>query len=178
MSKNKIKTTSALLLILTIMVTSIAISLPVTNAVSNEETWTYLSVEPNPCGVGQIVTVSMWIYPLPPTANMRYHNLSCTVTKPDGSTATLGPVTGGPLGNAYWSYVPATTGTYHFVAHFSGDTFLNVPPPYVPAGDVIRLSSDSEDVALTVQQEQIEPWPDTPLPTEYLRNLNISPENG
>jgi len=166
MSRNKTKATTALVLMLTIAATSMA-CLPVANATSTEQTWTFLLITPNPIGVGQTVTISMWIYPLPPNANLRYHDLSVTVTKPGGTTETFGPTTGGPLGNSIWQFVPSVTGTYYFVAHFPGETFLDVPPPYVPAGDVVRLASDSPQVALTVQQDPIERLPDTPLPTEY-----------
>jgi hypothetical protein len=166
MLKHKITIATALFAVLTIVTTSI-VFLPVGNATSTEQTWTFLLITPNPIGVGQQVTVSMWIYPLPPNANLRYDDLSVTVTKPDGTTETFGPATGGPLGNYVWNFVPSATGTYYFVAHFPGCTFSDVPPPYVPAGDVVRLASDSSEVALTVQQEPIERLPDTPLPTEY-----------
>ena len=56
-------------------------------------TWAYLSVTPNPVGVGQEVFVNFFLDKAPPTANAQYgdrwHNFKVTVTKPDGSTEDL-----------------------------------------------------------------------------------------
>lgn len=60
-------------------------------------TWAYISVMPNPVGVGQTTFLGFWIDKVPPTAYQEYgdrwHNFKVTVTKPDGTTETLGPFT-------------------------------------------------------------------------------------
>jgi outer membrane protein assembly factor BamB len=162
---------------LTIAVTLVA--LPAANA--HTPAWTiptyaYLSVTPNPVGVGQAVYIGFWVDKVPPTANAQYgdrwHNFTVTVTKPDGSTEKLGPYSSDAVGGAFTTYAPATVGTYNFVFNFPGQTITGDNPgpggtasaAYV--GDYFGPSTSAK-VSLTVQQEQIPYYPSTPLPTGY-----------
>jgi len=164
-STSKTKATIALVLMLTITATLMA-TLPIANAAILEEvTKIYLTVEPNPVGVGQTVGIGVWTYPIPPTSESRYDHIQVVMTKPDGTTQTFGPVTSGPLGNWVWQYVPAVTGEYEFQASWPGQTFYGLPPPRPE--NLTRLGDTSPVVTLVVQQQPIEPIPQTPLPTEY-----------
>ena len=90
LNKNKI-TSIALILLLTISIPLLA--LPGANA--HTPPWTivsyaYVSAAPDPVGVGQTLAVVMWVdTPLPGTLvdnNIRRHNYSLNITKPDGTT--------------------------------------------------------------------------------------------
>jgi outer membrane protein assembly factor BamB len=164
-STSKTKATIALVLMLTITATLMA-TLPIANAaIVEEETTIYLSVDPNPVGVGQTVGIGVWTYPIPLTSNDRYDGIQVVMTKPDGSTQTFGPVTSGPLGNWVWQYVPPVEGEYKFQASWPGKTWYGQTPPRPE--NVTRLGSTSPVVTLVVQQQPVEPLPDTPLPSEY-----------
>ncbi len=142
-------------------------------------TYAFVNVAPNPAGIGQTVTVGMWLHIPPPSAQAaygdRWHNFKVTVTKPDGTTETLGPFTSDDTGGTYTLYTPATLGNYSFVFSFPGETLAgnNPAPPLFPGappnqfiGDYF-MPSTSKAAHLTVQQDAIPPIPTVPLPTSY-----------
>jgi len=181
MQKLKSKTMAtliALFLVLTIAVTLVA--LPVANAHTPAvtiPTYAYLSVMPNPVGIGQTAYIGIWLDKVPPTAYQEYgdrwHNFVVTVTKPDGKTETLGPFTSDAAGGAATTYTPAQLGNYTFVFNFPGETLAGAnPSPLVGTQYPIYVGdyfapSKSPQVSLTVQQEPITRSPETPLPTGY-----------
>ena len=87
-------------------------------------TWAYLSVMPNPVGIGQEAFVNFWIDKAPPTAATiygdRWQNFKVTVTHPDGTTETLGPFTSDDTGGAHTTYSPTVLGNYTFQMNFPG----------------------------------------------------------
>jgi len=174
-------TAIALILTMTIAVTLVA--LPATNAHTpplSIPTWAYLSVEPNPVGVGQVAYVNFWLDKAPPTANAQYgdrwQGFKVTVTKPDGTKADLplgSHTTSDAVGGSYATYTPTQIGTYTFQFSYPGQTLtagiLNpsgsiTNPTFI--GDYFEPST-SKAVTLTVQQEVIQYFPSTPLPTGY-----------
>ena len=140
-------------------------------------TWCFITVSPNPVGVGQNALVVLWVDKLPPTAIGYYGDrwtLSAEVTKPDGTTESLGTHTSDPVGSTYIPYTPTETGTYKFVASFQEHKITGEPVP--PKGTTVYspetvndtyLASTSEPYYLTVQQDPIPSWQETPLPTDY-----------
>jgi hypothetical protein len=175
----KTKTKNLAVLILAILATStisIAI-LPTTNAHSPSwqlQTYMFVSIAPDPIGVGQAVNVNFWLNLPPPTANVQYGdrwtNLSVVVTHPDGTKETLGPYTSDDTGGAHTRYTPTTTGNYSFQSFFGGQTLegKNLTPGTTNAfvGDYYQ-PSESTPFILTVQDEPISYAPIIPLPTEY-----------
>jgi hypothetical protein len=142
-------------------------------------TYAFINVAPNPAGLGQSVTVGMWLQIPPPSAQAaygdRWHNFKVTVTKPDGTTETLGPFTSDDTGGTFTLYTPTSLGNYSFVFSFPGETLagVNPAPPLFPGappnqfiGDYF-MPSTSDVVHLTVQQEAIPPISTVPLPTQY-----------
>jgi outer membrane protein assembly factor BamB len=125
--------------------------------------YTYLAVNPNPAGVGQQVQVTAWILPLNPmtrettTLRDRFYNVTVTVTAPDGNSRTMGPFTGDPNGNIWFTYTPNTVGNYTLVANYPGDKLS--PGQFLP--------SQSPVTKLVVQQNPLPSFQDTPLPTQY-----------
>jgi hypothetical protein len=140
-------------------------------------TYAYISVQPNPAGVGQQASLNFWIDQVPPTANQawgdRWGNYTVKVTHPDGTTETLGPFTSDAAGGAHAYYTPSTIGNYTFQFFFGGQTLTgyNLAPGFTAAsypniGDYYSPSNSSPYV-LTVQQNQSPLLPTNPLPTGY-----------
>jgi hypothetical protein len=179
-SKNKTMATMiALFLVLTIAATLVA--LPTVSAHDPAweiPTWAYLSASPAVVGVNQQVLVVTWVNIFPPTAvgayGDRWDGYTVEVTKPDASKDILGPFTSDPVGSGYATYTPTQVGVYKFVFKFPGDTVTGIPAPpggyYFGSGVYIGdkvLASTSDPVYVTVQQEPIAPYEETPLPTGY-----------
>jgi outer membrane protein assembly factor BamB len=174
-------TAIALFLVLTMAVTLAA--LPAANAHTPPwtiTTYAFISVEPNPVGVGQTAYISFWIDKVPPTAEgywgYKWHNMTVTVTKPNGDVQTLKMADSDAVGGTWTSYVPDQVGTYKFVGNFPAQIpVVEKPYPYggfIPLGaDFINdtyTASTSKEVTVTVQQEQVTTaYPATPLPTDY-----------
>ena len=165
-------------LLLIISVSSSMILLPSATAHSpsqNIPTYAFINVAPSPAGLGQTVTIGFWLTNVPPTANAiygdRWQNMTVKVTKPDGTTETLGPFTSDATGGTYTTYTPTALGNYTFQMTFGGQTLANNNPAPGPAineyvGDYF-MPSTSPVATLTVQQEPIPNLPNNPLPTEY-----------
>ena len=135
-------------------------------------TYAFCNVAPNPAGLGQTVTIGMWLQIPPPSASAatgdRWQNFKVTVTRPDGTTETLGPFTSDDTGGTFTLYTPNQLGNYSFVFNFPGQTLAGAngggSSPYV--GDNF-LASTSEVAHLTVQQDAVPAIPTNPLPTNY-----------
>ncbi|MGA2682443.1 MAG: PQQ-binding-like beta-propeller repeat protein [Candidatus Bathyarchaeia archaeon] len=183
----KILSKIAAITIVTFFVLSMTASttlLPNANAHSppfHVPTFAFCSVSPNPIGAGQTARVNFWIGEPPPTASGqfgdRWQHITVVVTKPDGTTTTLGPFTSDATGGTYTTYTPATIGNYTFQMFFAGQTLAgNNLAPGTPTtgpganpaiGDIYQPSS-SNIFTLTVQQQPIAySAPTTPLPTSY-----------
>ncbi len=173
------KTLSTIALILILAISAIMAAMPAAKAHTPPltiPTWAYLSVEPDPVGVSQAAYVNFWIDKVPPTASAQYgdrwQNFKVTVTKPDGTTATLGPFSSDDVGGAFTTFIPTAAGNYSFVFNFPGQTIAGANPgptgTYLPiyVGDYFGPST-SPTVTLTVQQAQVQYYPPTPLPTGY-----------
>jgi outer membrane protein assembly factor BamB len=173
LSKNKTATLIAFFLMFAMAVSLVA--LPAADA--HDPPWTVpsftlLSAGPNPIGVGQPINLAFWARPAIPTAGGgnigdRYKYM-IEVTKPNGETDTLGPITSDAGGDAFTRYIPDQAGTYSFVAKFQEITLTGIPGnennPAV--GDTV-LASESTPENVTVQDEPIPVWQEAPLPTEF-----------
>jgi outer membrane protein assembly factor BamB len=136
----------------------------VVKAQTHVQNFLYVSVAPNPVGVGQEVYISMFFTkPLPPVGAVFgegfYHGLTLEVTDPDGHTETSTydrtDSTGGVGGILY---IPETTGEYKVKASYDGETF---------GEDIILDPAESPEVTFVVQDEKISMFSSPPLPTEY-----------
>lgn len=150
------RTTLAFVLMLTIAATVITI-IPAT--AQTIPTVAFLSVTPNPVGLGQYVVVSFWVTPPPPWDGdwahppIPYEGYRVTITKPDGSTDMRGPFTSFGSGSYYFVYTPAALGKYSAKFSFPGDS--------------THTASESRTISFTVQQEKIPDYPGSQLPTGY-----------
>jgi hypothetical protein len=136
-------------------------------------TWAYCSVAPNPAGLGQPVTIGMWVQIPPPTAagtnGDRWHGFNVTITDPDGIVKTLGPFTSDATGGTWTSFTPDKLGNYTFVVNYPGETLkgenrADQRNAYI--GDYF-MPSTSEKVSLTVQADPIPQLPMAPMPSQY-----------
>jgi hypothetical protein len=106
--------------------------------------------------------------------------MQVTVTKPDGTNETFGPYTSDSTGSGYMKYIPEQVGTYSFVLSWPGMKLVgaNPPPggfPMSAAGDQqagyfvndTMLGSTSRPAYLTVQEEPVQGYQETPVPTDY-----------
>jgi hypothetical protein len=150
----------------------------------------YLSMRPNPIGVGQSLLVNVWCSP------GMYHafpltNFKVDIEKPDGSKETVGPFnsyTGDAT--AWFEYVPDQPGTWRFKFY--------QPGTYIPAGQYwdqpgsetggfgasgkyYNLSAsvyygpgETDWQELTVLPDMVSSWPYSPLPNDYWsRPVNV-----
>src|SRR5512143_3420594 len=118
---NKKSSIFAFALLFIMLASALATALPTTKAHTPAwtiPTYSYITVDPDPVGLGQNVFVVFWVNRPPPTATGitgdRWRNLSVEVTKPDGSKETLGPFNSDPIGGSYTIYKPTQLGTYTF----------------------------------------------------------------
>jgi hypothetical protein len=148
----------------------------------------FMSVTPTPIGVGQTLLVNLWLEP--PSHYQRFFSgYTVTVTKPDGTTDTVGPLNSyqGDA-TAWFNYVPETVGEYKFVFNFAGNYFpagiyfngkvypsIAAIGPYTastfsqPANlsSAFYQASQSPVTTIVVQSEMVASWPAIPLPTDY-----------
>ena len=142
----------------------------------NIHTYTYVSVAPETVGVGQEVLIYMWLHITPPTSvgpyGDRWEDITGKITTPDGTVTTLGPFTSDPIGFAWTQYTPTQIGTYTLQSSFPGQTVAgnNLSPTSTSGheyiGDYYEPSS-SDIIQLTVQEDPIPAYPNSPVPTGY-----------
>ncbi len=184
--ENRRKKRAGLCAILAILILTTLFTLPIFLPDANAHTppisiptWAYLSVTPNPVGVGQELFVNFFLDKAPPTANAQYgdrwHNFKVTVTTPDGITKNLPlgkAANSDAVGGSWATYIPTVAGNYTFKFSFPGQTLTGENPSRSGTsspefvGDYFE-PSESAPVTVTVQDEKIPYLPMTPLPTGY-----------
>ncbi len=170
-------------IILTISMASTIMLVPSANAHTPPYyivSYAYLSASPQPVGVGQPMSVSMWVdYPFPGTtlvlSNIRRTNYYLNVTAPDGSvTPQTFPTIADPTGIQTISFTPTQVGNYKFDFYYAGQTYIwnsvNTPglASTYAAFENDTFSGASATLTITVQQDPVQaPLGSYPLPTEY-----------
>jgi hypothetical protein len=162
--KNRILILITLILVLTSTV--FASNISSANAyVLNVDTYARVIPIPNPVGVNQQMLVAFGVDKTNVGATIRanlFEGFTVKVTKPDGTTETKGPFTADSTSSGWFYYVPTQTGTYSFQMTFPGQWYntSTIQRWYKP--------STSQNVQVTVQQEPLVPYSDSPpLPTDY-----------
>jgi hypothetical protein len=118
-SKNKRTNILALILL-----TSFAVSLlPLStlDTASADFTWhPYLTVAPNPVGVGQqVIAVFGFTMPTDSAANS-YYNWSITITDPDGKVKTATGLNTESTGSTFYAFTPDKAGNWTIKARYPG----------------------------------------------------------
>jgi hypothetical protein len=178
MQIDHLRSKSAVILISAILMISMATSVAMAqlNATTMDKhipTYAFINVSPNPCGVGQTVTVNFFLS-TPPENGAQLGvptNMSVVVTYPDGTEHTLGNgnFTGDQTGGTFTTFTPTATGNYTFQFIYGGQTLAGTYSTFNPYGGLILDPSVSNKLTLTVQQDPIieTSWPTTPLPDEW-----------
>ena len=160
--KNKI---AALTIAIFFMLSLVASAALVSNAHAagtvNIPTLAYINVAPNPCGIGQQVTVDFWLA-VPLFDSERAVNMTVVETNPSGVSTTLGPFTSDITGGTTTYFTPSATGNYTFYMVYGGQQ-LTVPG-YT---NDYEEPSHSETVTLVVTSTPVSSVPFTPLPTTW-----------
>ena len=174
MNRYRIATTIVLILMLTLV--AFPQIMPFAEAaVSEIDTFLFVMLSPNPVGVGQQVSVIYQLDKLSPTAfgfgvGDHFTGFTVTITKPDGTTEKLGPFDALSTSSHFFTYTPTQTGTYKFQADFPGqwiNTTTTAVSPYRSNTQYWFKPSTSGVLELTVQEQPIPSYPDSPLPSEY-----------
>ncbi|MCW4019018.1 MAG: PQQ-binding-like beta-propeller repeat protein [Candidatus Bathyarchaeota archaeon] len=167
-----LKKLSVSVLILMLAVSGTMMTLPASAQTEDSPfpTNAYLTVSPNPVGVNQQVTFLMWLVQIEPTASGpqggRWEDFTLLITKPDGTTETLGPFTADDASYAHALYNPDKIGTYTVTFDFPGKHVTGVGG-IVPIPVDSYYAASSFTLTLTVQQEPVVPTPQNPLPTGF-----------
>jgi outer membrane protein assembly factor BamB len=164
MTKNKAASAIALLMILAMIVT---LAVPFVNAQPIYPTYAFLGVTPNPVGVGQTVLLHIGISQQTMGTTQFWYGLTVTVTRPDGTTETLGPFTTDSTGGTGSNYIPNQVGVYKFQTHFPAQNITGFDFATFSIVNKGYAASDSPITELVVQEEAIPYFPGFPLPTEY-----------
>ncbi|XHH08018.1 MAG: PQQ-binding-like beta-propeller repeat protein [Candidatus Bathyarchaeia archaeon] len=148
----------------------------------------FLSVSPNPIGLGQTALVNLWI--TFPSGEGKYMNgYKVVITDPDGQKEEVNLKSYVADGTSWFSYIPEKVGTYQFQFFFAGEYF---PAGYYTNGNystartgafanaiynpsVYCTPAESPVTNLTVQQDMVLSW-SSPLPTDYW-SRPIQPNN-
>jgi outer membrane protein assembly factor BamB len=169
--KNPKMLTIVLMLTLTISVFSAVIPLTGAQDIAyTKTTHAYIGATPNPVGVNQEVLLHVGITDYLYVVTDGWEGLTVTVTKPDGTSDTLGPYRTDSTGGTGAVYVPTTVGTYTFQTHFPEQTYTwTTPPLFDPefVGTVLYEQSDSEVLEVVVNEEQREWYIPSPTPSNY-----------
>ena len=153
--------------IVLLLISTFVMIFPVTLGQTVTSTAAQLAVNPNPTGVDQTVDIIVWVQPIPPGSGEFFDDFTVTITKPSGTTQTLGPVQSWSVGAAAFRYTPTELGDYSFVFNYPGQYFASEDEDYQAA--------TSQTVILTVQEDRIPGMPTTPLP-EYINGI-VNTEN-
>jgi outer membrane protein assembly factor BamB len=168
-SKSKTTTTAIALFLMFAMAVSL-FALPAANAQPELKTYPVIGATPNPVGVGQETLILLGITQQLESALYAWEGLTVTVTKPDGTTETLGPFDTDATGMTGTVYVPTAAGNYTLQVHFPEQVCEEGVIGFMGGGiapGTVMLASDSIKITLVVQEEPITYYPGLPLPTEY-----------
>ncbi len=155
MNLQRNKTLSAIALVLLLTFSGFLVGVPTVKAQS-VATVAYMAAEPNPVGVGQVLNVNFWVLPIPPAAADIYHGFMVQVTKPDGTSLNMGPYNSLTIGTAYFTITPDKVGTWTFSFTYPGETIRGT-----------QIGAAQASTTVTVQQQAIQPYPASALPTGY-----------
>lgn len=169
----------SLLLLLTIVIPLFA--LPNVNASTPPKTWptvAYLSVAPNPIGVGQRALFIMWLDKANPLVQgiygQRFTGYTLNITKPNGETQIMGPYQADAISSAAVYFTPDQVGNYTAVFNFPAQVIreVNPPPAYQTYNHPDQINdtyaaSVSNTVTLVVTDKPVANFPEAPLPTDY-----------
>ena len=150
-------------------------------------TYVYLSVTPNPVGVGQEMTF-LFFNPQVPSPSSDKYLFTITITNPDGTTETLpasnsaksytmaiqdGKFVSDTTGSCWTTWIPTQVGNHSITVKFWGTAVSHTDASFNTTSNRdwygVTLKESTYTTSFVVQQDQVHPtgWTDVPLPTEY-----------
>jgi hypothetical protein len=174
LGKKGLATAITLLLVLAMAIPLTA--LPSATALnSTTTTYMYIAVSMYTVGVGQQMEVYGWTNVIPPAIAYSEWKYYIDIEAPNGDKSTIGPITSDTAGSGYTYFTPDQTGVYKLQARFAGvtippDSPLQAGMPFQPPIDMSNdkyLPSESDVISIIVQEDEIKPYEETPLPTEF-----------
>ena len=130
--------------------------------------YAYVVAKPDPVGVGQRVMIYMWVdTPMPSAAitnDIRRHDYSLTITKPDGTTESKSwPVIDDTTNVQMYFFTPTQTGTYSLDFKYAGQTYT-----WSGTYNNDKFLPANASAKFIVQEEALPAAKQTyPMPTEY-----------
>ncbi len=167
MKKTNVKSKLSTIAIITVLaISTMLFALPSVSAQANSIfAFPYVNAVPNPTEVNTVVVIHVGtVYPTPSQVG-GWTGLTVEVTKPDGSTETIGPINTDTTGGTGVVYVPTLVGTYTLQTHFP-ETVTTASGYYGPSGTIMEESL-SDPLELIVTDEPVAYYPGFELPTEY-----------
>jgi hypothetical protein len=163
---NKLKVSTILVILVFALSTFIVLPTTMAQPGTTWPSFPVLSLIPDDAGVGQEVLMSYGITRQTAWPQAGWTGITVTVTKPDGSTETLGPYNTDTTGLGGAIFIPTMAGTYTFVCNFPSQE-VEVSVAGLEAGTMMEASHTPE-IILTVEEGGARHiFPDTPLPDEY-----------
>ena len=155
-------------------------SIPLPSGVTPDsalDTISHLAINPNPVGVGQQVTVMVWMSP-PLHASRYFNNFQILITAPNGTTNTFTIKSYYADATGWMQFKPDQTGTWQIQFKFPGGYFsagnYTLPVGSFTGSGVVSFSGSmyykpSQDgpYNLTVQTDAVSSYPSSSLPSEY-----------
>ena len=141
------------------------------------DTEAHLALNPNPVGVGQTVTVLMWLAP-PLHVSRFFNNYDVIITNPDGTSKTYTKASYYADATSWMQFTPDKVGTWTIEFQFRGGyfpagnytvfagSFLGAQVVSFPNSMYYKPSHDGP-YNLTVQEEPVSAYPASALPTDY-----------
>ncbi|MEJ2240846.1 MAG: hypothetical protein P8Y18_01705, partial [Candidatus Bathyarchaeota archaeon] len=130
MKKTKIKIIPVIsILIFTLIFSSVILQSTSGQEIREKTTYAYIGAIPDTVGPNQPVLLHLGISDYLSVTSDGWENLTVTVTKPDGSTETLGPFRTDSTGGTGTTYIPTMVGTYTFQTHFPEQLYTWAFPP-------------------------------------------------
>jgi outer membrane protein assembly factor BamB len=156
-SKSKIITIA---IILTLTVSVLITGISFVSAQTKKNTVALLNVNPETVQLGKDILITVVVVPMPPLrpdssqgeARSGYYY---ELTKPNGTTETIGPRDSDPAGSGtdWLVYTPDQIGTWKIKFNWAGDELFE--------------GTESPELQFEVQSEPTPSWPSAPLPDYY-----------
>ena len=164
MSNRKVATVITIVLSFAIATSLIAIPYGYAALDYHKTTYPYVGSTPNPVGVGEETLIHLGISDEMQDYFHGYTGLTVTVTKPDGTTETLGPFRTDSTGGTGTIYRPTQVGTYYLQTNFPAQWYNWT---MYGGANIWFEAGTSQKLALNVTEQPLPDYPGTPLPTNY-----------
>jgi len=168
MKTNKI---FAMLIIFAFVVSIVPMTKVQAQTAPTQQTYALVDAIPNPTGVGQATLLKYGISQALGSADLQWKGITMTITKPDGTTETLGPFNTDSTGSSFTQYTPTQVGNYTITTNFPNNTvaapgFLDFERgAFIVPGT--KMLASTATMTLEVTTEPLVYYPSHALPSEY-----------